>query len=1539
MNYKPNKNSLSTSSRWLIWLTFFGLNLATLVAEARVKSTQTEQAKIFLGPDSDGDGLPDIEEIRFGSDPFLADTDSDGANDLAEYTAGTLPRDKTSYPIFLETDRNRQLLTGDLLRLRPLILRPFNLLTNITYETNDATELGGEPVIVTNQVVSTNFTTYQWSRDGIPLQGQTNSTVVLFGIDRARGGRYALETRLEASVQKAVGTRIDVLGVTEMQSLPQPAGDIIAWGREPGDPPVGILDAVTVSAGFVHAYALRMNGSLVGWGTNSVGQLKTPATLGPVRAVSSGAFHTVALPTNGQVVCWGNDQFGQLRIPPDLNEVTAVAAGHFHSLALRSDGTVVAWGDSSSGQCDVPSNLTHVVAIAAGGSHSMALKADGSLVCWGSNARGQSTPPLSLPAIARIAAGGAHSLALTTGGKVFAWGESAQRQTPVPRGLPPIIAIAASPNGSLAVTAAGRAVGWGTPSTLITASGSATNGVFLAAGFQAAYLIRPKPDLDQDGLDSDYELTIGTSPTVVDSDGDGLEDGIELRLGLNPLKADSDEDGSSDWAAVLQSSDSDRDGLTDAEELRLRLDPFNPDSDGDGATDGLELVAETQPLDSASFPLIRLNTREQQLLIGDTLVLRAVDLRPGAPVVLLTNTVPGVVVVDPETGESTTNAPTVVVVTNTPANPSSSFQWYHNGKRVSGQTNVSFVTLDVSTNEAGFYRLVATSGASTNTQASGDVLVTVFVPVRPALPSLREGSVVAWGDDTFGQSRVPLGLSNVVQVAGGLAHSLALQSDGRVVAWGSNVEGQSSIPLDLTNAVAIAAGSVHSMALTRDGRVLCWGDSSRGQGNVPSLLTHAVAIAAGALHSMALDDTGRVWAWGDSSWNQTNISGKSAQRIFAGYRLSGLIGSNGRLVTFGQPAIADIAAATAFAPGSETHAALFRNGGLQTFGALSVVPAGIIPSVAIASGEHFLAALKADGTVAVWGAPGRPVTNVPIRLSSVVSLAAGYGHILTVVAAGDLDEDKLSAVAERSLGTRVTASDSDRDGVEDGIEFRVGSNPLQADSDFDGLSDLLELRNGFDPLEAQEKSVGLLEIQPALRLDFFTLGGPGYRLQSSTNGEVWSDLRTNLFAPRGRWFLRETNLTAQTRFRLVSPSTNLTVTDPSSVIGTVRAWGNNEFNQTKVPLELKNIATLSAGTWHTLALLRDGSVQAWGDNTDGQSSVPTNLTGVIAVAGGGHHSLALLTNGLVSAWGRSNYGQSTPPVFANSVIAIAAGGDFSLALLEDGSVVAWGANYGRQMEIPTGLTGIKSIAAGWSHAAVVRNDGTVVCWGENRSGQCTVPLGLAGVVAVTAGDSHTVALLADGTVRVWGSNVEKQRTIPSGLNHVVEIHAGYNHTVARRQEGQLVTWGGSSEDSLQIQVGVESPIAFSAGGAHTVAFMDPIDTDGDGLDNRYELQLGTSPDLVDTDGDGLSDSGELRNGFNPLEPTEAPDASLNLQPAVRLRLFTLGNGVFRLESSSDLISWTQEGSQIEGINGYSFQILESPTESRFYRLIQVLPPR
>src|SRR5512133_2050201 len=63
--------------------------------------------------------------------------------------------------------------------------------------------------------------------------------------------------------------------------------------------------------------------------------------------------------------------------------------------------------------------------------------------------------------------------------------------------------------------------------------------------------------------------------------------------------------------------------------------------------------------------------------------------------------------------------------------------------------------------------------------------------------------------------------------------------------WGWNNHGQATPPASLTNLVAIAAGEEHSVALDRYGRVYAWGQNYAGQTNVPANLTNAVAIAAG----------------------------------------------------------------------------------------------------------------------------------------------------------------------------------------------------------------------------------------------------------------------------------------------------------------------------------------------------------------------------------------------------------------------------------------------------------------------------------------------------------------------------------------------------------------------------------------------------------------------------------------------------------------------------------------------------------------------
>ncbi len=67
----------------------------------------------------------------------------------------------------------------------------------------------------------------------------------------------------------------------------------------------------------------------------------------------------------------------------------------------------------------------------------------------------------------------------------------------------------------------------------------------------------------------------------------------------------------------------------------------------------------------------------------------------------------------------------------------------------------------------------------------------------------NDGTVVAWGPkspcnigpiqcDIYyrGQADVPANLTNVIQVSAGLEHSLALKSDGTVVAWGDDEYGQ-----------------------------------------------------------------------------------------------------------------------------------------------------------------------------------------------------------------------------------------------------------------------------------------------------------------------------------------------------------------------------------------------------------------------------------------------------------------------------------------------------------------------------------------------------------------------------------------------------------------------------------------------------------------------------------------------------------------------------------------------------------------------------
>lgn len=131
---------------------------------------------------------------------------------------------------------------------------------------------------------------------------------------------------------------------------------------------------------------------------------------------------------------------------------------------------------------------------------------------------------------------------------------------------------------------------------------------------------------------------------------------------------------------------------------------------------------------------------------------------------------------------------------------------------------------------------------------------------------------------------------DVCKVVCGLRHTLVLTDSGQVYSYGFGGDGQlghgdreiQTLPtlvqaLSGENIVEIACGDKHSVALTAGGDVFTWGEGALGQlglgaklqrhlrpSRIPELLTQRiVSISAGSSHTGCVDDEGNVYMWGE----------------------------------------------------------------------------------------------------------------------------------------------------------------------------------------------------------------------------------------------------------------------------------------------------------------------------------------------------------------------------------------------------------------------------------------------------------------------------------------------------------------------------------------------------------------------------------------------------------------------------------------------------------------------------------------------------
>jgi alpha-tubulin suppressor-like RCC1 family protein len=80
--------------------------------------------------------------------------------------------------------------------------------------------------------------------------------------------------------------------------------------------------------------ALRLDGSLIGWGGyKDDGETSVPVD-SDFASVAAGAGYSLALRSDGSLVGWGSNDHGRTNVPTG-NDFTAVAAGYYHSLSIR----------------------------------------------------------------------------------------------------------------------------------------------------------------------------------------------------------------------------------------------------------------------------------------------------------------------------------------------------------------------------------------------------------------------------------------------------------------------------------------------------------------------------------------------------------------------------------------------------------------------------------------------------------------------------------------------------------------------------------------------------------------------------------------------------------------------------------------------------------------------------------------------------------------------------------------------------------------------------------------------------------------------------------------------------------------------------------------------------------------------------------------------------------------------------------------------------------------------------------------------------
>jgi hypothetical protein len=847
-----------------------------------------------------------------------------------------------------------------------------------------------------------------------------------------------------------------------------------------------------------------------------------------------------------------------------------------------------------------------------------------------------------------------------------------------------------------------------------------------------------------------------------------------------------------------------------------------------------------------------------------------------------------------------------------------SFQWFHNGAWMAGQTNVDLTLEALGADTAGEYQLIAWNerGVIASDLASVNIVedFTAFGFSRPELPGSRVtifgrgldhatavtfngNAAVFWPlDENRLEAIVPEGIvSGKVRVwlngaFSEVSETYVAPSDPQLlIAWNFQfglrfmTSSQDGFPF-----VAISAGDQFGAALRGDGKVFTWRYDATALGAVSpiSSTTNAIAISVGSTHNAALKADGTVAGWG----------GPTA------------------------PAPKDLNGVTAVAAGVEHSLALLEDGTVRGWGdnteKAAEPPPGLRDVVKVVALDCSIA-IKRDGTAVIWG--GRYLEPKIIRgPSRIIDASSRFANLFlcedgsTIV---DYPGDRSPYVVPPAPIPPKAAELADYDkalGVRtNGTLFAWPSAQLTIGA-FPPISKVTAIAAAPMFAAVLARQIPIIVRQP---LDLF--------LPTGATGTISADVR---FASSYQWFKDG---------QLVSTNATLVISSMAAArVGEYILKASNAVGEVlSRPARVQFLARPTISSFSPASGAVGDTIRITGSNLDKATAVSFNgngaffrvidageiqavvpnawATGPVAVLFGDYRVQATgsfeLTarEGRLLGWG----GQHWDPLWFNpdvipiperaiNPVLVNLEQDFSSVRVGSGETLVWPwtlpraegdpvifagdwtglcamTSAGRLLRagglsapafVDTGITDAVNIAA--APRAILRRNGTIFA---SVGALAPALAALTNVTALAGEYNFTAALRSDGTVTVVQKDLPTIANVPPEATNVVAAAAGFQHIIALRRDGTVVAWGYNDYRQIDVPPGLTDVIQIAAGGYHSFALTADGNIVAWGNSNNGQLQ-------VPTTGRVTAISSSMMHGVATIATPPPPVAPVRLQP-------------------------------------------------------------